>query len=120
MPVLSSPHMRLPGEGEPVRSGLARLRRAMFVLLFTVVAVLGLTPTGTASAATGCGGGTSVLLGAVLANCQTGTYASAGRCRNWLGYQAYVQGPKTRAPYTSIGYCPSGYWPYQGWVLQYS
>lgn len=99
---------------------LSRCRRALVVALLTVVTVMGLSPAGTANAATGCGGGTSILFSAVLASCQTGTYAAAGRCRNWLGYQAYVQGPKTRAPYTSIGYCPSGYWPYQGWVLQYS
>jgi hypothetical protein len=103
-----------------VRSALIRLRRAVFVLLFSIVAMVGLVPAGTASAATGCGGGTSVLLGAVIAQCQSGTYASAGRCRNWLGYQAYVQGPRRSAPYTSIGYCPGGYWPIQGWVLTYS
>lgn len=113
--------MAFTERGNPVRRALIRLRRAVFVLLFTVVAVLGLIPAGTASAATGCSGGKSMFLRAFIAQCQSGSYAVAGSCRNWLGYRVYVQGPRTSAPWTSIAYCPGDYWPHNdGWILHYS
>ena len=103
-----------------MRHVLNRFRRSLLVVVFAGVAAFAVIPAGTASAASGCSGGTSVLFGAVMGSCQTGSYAVAGFCKNWLGYQAYVQGPRTSGGRTSIAYCPSGYWPTSGWMLTYS
>jgi hypothetical protein len=99
---------------------LVRLRRSFVVLLFAVAATIALIPAGTASAAWGCSANRMIMQG-VVANCQGGSYAVAGRCRNWLGYSAYIQGPRTSAPWSSIAWCPSGYWvDGNAWILHYS
>ena len=99
---------------------IRRLRRIGLVALFTVVAVLGLSPASPASAATGCSTGMSKLFGFVVVSCTGGSYAVEGRCKNWLGYQTYIRGPRVNAPQSSMAYCPSGYYPYYGSIIHYS
>jgi hypothetical protein len=99
---------------------MSYLRRAL-VVLFTALVVAGLAPATSAQAAWGCSGYTSWLFNQHSATCQGGSFAVAGRCSNWLGYQVYVQGPRRWGYATSTVYCPSGYRPYgSGWILHYS
>ena len=90
---------------------MKRVRHILFAMVIAMAAVIGFLPASTASAASGCSGGYSVLFGFANIQCNSGSYAVTTYCKNWLGYTYYAQGPRVWAPQTSTVYCSNGYRP---------